>query len=205
MLSRLLNHLSYSVLSFDCFEFLQKHLVVCSSRPILGTIAVSESVRLTSDIKGTQREILRERPKNIDKVWIKLSEAIFSILGDCWEKCICSSLPAARLTEGFPASKVHLQPATWLTGGGEGVGNWVGLEVEVHRGGRFLTNKTYQLFLTLNCLFPSNTLLPKTCHFFHISQPANTLLKNRYLEEKVRWLPLWHDIKPHNNYSFNSG
>ena len=27
----------------------------------------------------------------------------------------CSSLPG-RLMEGFPASKVHLQPATWLTG-----------------------------------------------------------------------------------------
>ena len=27
----------------------------------------------------------------------------------------CSSLPA-RLMEGFPASKVHLQPATWVTG-----------------------------------------------------------------------------------------
>ena len=81
---------------------------------MLRTIAVSESVRLTSDIKGTQREILRKRPKNrdINKVRIKLSEAIFSILGECWEKYICSSLPAARLTEGLPASKVHLQPAT---------------------------------------------------------------------------------------------
>ena len=35
-------------------NFLQKHLVVCNSRLILGTIAVSESVRLTEkwhDIK----------------------------------------------------------------------------------------------------------------------------------------------------------
>ena len=45
----------------------------------------------------------------------KLSETILSILGDCWEKFICSSLPA-RLMEEFPASKVHLQPPTSLTG-----------------------------------------------------------------------------------------
>ena len=35
--------------------------------------------------RGTQREILRKRPKNNNKAWIKLSEAILSILGDCWE------------------------------------------------------------------------------------------------------------------------
>ena len=34
-------------------------------------------------------------------------------MGDCWEKFICSSLPA-RLMEEFPASKAHLQPATSL-------------------------------------------------------------------------------------------
>ena len=38
-----------------------------------------------------------------------MSEAILNILGDCWEKFICSSLPA-RLMKRFPASKVHLQP-----------------------------------------------------------------------------------------------
>ena len=64
---------------------------------------------------GTQREILRKRPKNNNKAWIKDSETILSILGDCWKKFICSSLPA-RLMEESPASKVHLQPATWLTG-----------------------------------------------------------------------------------------
>ena len=65
--------------------------------------------------QGYQREILRKTPENNDKTWIKLSEAILGILGDCWEKFICSSLPA-RLIKEFPASKVHLQPATWLTG-----------------------------------------------------------------------------------------
>ena len=65
--------------------------------------------------KNTQREILRRRPKNNNKARIKLSEAILSTLRDCWEKAICSSLPA-RLMEEFPASKVHLQPTIWLTG-----------------------------------------------------------------------------------------
>ena len=41
----------------------------------------------------------------------KLSLAILSILGDCLEKFICSSLPA-RLMEEFLASKEYLQPAT---------------------------------------------------------------------------------------------
>ena len=44
---------------------------------------------------------------------MKLSEAILNILGDCWEKFICSPVPV-RLMEEFPASKVHLQPATSL-------------------------------------------------------------------------------------------
>ena len=76
----------------------------------------SSQSKRSSLIRGTQREILRKRPKNNNKAQIKLSEAILSILGDCWEKCICSSFPA-RLVEEFPASKVHLQPAaTLLTG-----------------------------------------------------------------------------------------
>ena len=62
--------------------------------------------------QSTQREILRKRPKNNNKAWIKLSEAILSILGD---KFICSTL-LARLMEEFPASKMHLQPAIWITG-----------------------------------------------------------------------------------------
>ena len=35
--------------------------------------------------QGTQREILRKRPKHNNKAWTKLSEIIISILGDCWE------------------------------------------------------------------------------------------------------------------------
>ena len=58
--------------------------------------------------RGSQREILRKIPKNNNKAGVKLSEAILNILGDCWEKFICSLLPP-RLMEEFPASKVHLQ------------------------------------------------------------------------------------------------
>ena len=49
-----------------------------------------------------------KRPKNKNKAWIKLSEAILSNLGDCWGKFICSSL-SARLMEEFQASEVYLQ------------------------------------------------------------------------------------------------
>ena len=67
--------------------------------------------------RGTRWEILKKRPKNNNKAWIKLSEANLSILGDCWEKFVSSSLPAS-LTKEFPASMVllHLHPETWLTG-----------------------------------------------------------------------------------------
>ena len=65
--------------------------------------------------RGTRQELLRKRPKNNNTAWIKLSEAIFSILGDCWGKCICSSLQQDQMEE-FQASKVHLQLANWPTG-----------------------------------------------------------------------------------------
>ena len=98
---------------------------------------MSESVRLKSDIWGTQREILRKRPKNNNKVGIKLSEAILSILRDCWEKTYLFLMCPARLTEEFPASKVHLQRQCNLTYWEEGIGNWMGLEAEVHWGKGF--------------------------------------------------------------------
>ena len=66
--------------------------------------------------RGTQREVLRKRPKNNNTAWIKLSEDVLSILGDCWDEFFCSSLPARQMEE-FPANNVHLQPATWLTAG----------------------------------------------------------------------------------------
>ena len=68
---------------------------------------------LLAKFRGTQREILRKRPKNKNKAWTKLSEVILkSIIGDCWEKFPHSQ---QGLMEEFPASKLHLQPATWLT------------------------------------------------------------------------------------------
>ena len=68
-------------------------------------------------IQGHPMGNFEKRPKTNSKAWIKLSEAHLSILGDCWKKFICSSLPAS-LMEEFPASKVHLHvhPETWLTG-----------------------------------------------------------------------------------------
>ena len=109
--------------------------------------------------RGTQREILRKRPKNNNKAWIKFSETILSILGDCWKKIICSSLPA-RLMEEFPASKLTTCNLTY----------W-----EVSKGtiqilsGKYpiqVTRRSYSRLQipsdTLNYLFPSNTFLPRT-------------------------------------------
>ena len=48
--------------------------------------------------RGTQWETLIKRPKNNNQAWIELFEAILSILGDFWEKFICSSLPARLAT-----------------------------------------------------------------------------------------------------------
>ena len=142
--------------------------------------------------RGTQREILRKRPKN-NKAWINLSETILSILGDCWEIFICSSLPA-RLMEEFPASKVHLQPATCnLTYSEVSQQTYVNillgnLGVDVRQnwgrgGGGDSSYSGHQINLyTLNC--PRDTFLPRTYYFFQISQPAKMCLKNRYFEEE---------------------
>ena len=92
---------------------------------------MSESVRLKSDIWGTQREILRKRPKNSNKVGIKLSEAILSILRDCWEKTYLF-LTSPSKTDGRVPSEQGAPTTCNLTYWEEGVGNWVGLEAEVH-------------------------------------------------------------------------
>ena len=55
--------------------------------------------------RGTKREIWEKGPENNNIAWITLSEASLSILKDCWEKFICSSLPA-RLMEEFPDRKL---------------------------------------------------------------------------------------------------
>ena len=57
-------------------NFLQKHLVVCNSRLILGTITVSESVRLTEkwrDIKPHNNYSFHDQGTRISSfLWIKL-------------------------------------------------------------------------------------------------------------------------------------
>ena len=147
---------------------------------------VSLELTLVWEFRGTQREILRKRSKNNNKTWIKLSEAILSILGDCWEKFIrLSSLPA-RLMEEFPASKVHLQPATWLTRKSPAdvypdiTGQFAcGHRVENQPFGGYwqIVHTIYTRHQknqipsdTLNCLFPSSafTFLPRTNYFFQI-------------------------------------
>ena len=47
---------------------------------------------------------------------------------------------------------------------------------------------------TLNCLFPSNTFLPRTYCSFQVSQPAKICLKNRYFEKQIHWVPLLNDV-----------
>ena len=123
VLSRLWYHLSYTVLSFQCnVKIFTKHLVDCNSRLILGTIAVSECVWLKSDVRGTQREILRKKTPKQQQSVNKAFWSHFQHFGRLLEKMHLFLTPPgpARLTEEFPTNKVHLQPATWLTGGGGG-------------------------------------------------------------------------------------
>ena len=54
----------------------------------------------TSQHRGTQRKMLRRGPKNNNKAWIKLSEAILRIVGDLWEKFECFPRPTPSKTEG---------------------------------------------------------------------------------------------------------
>ena len=141
MLSRLWYHLSYTVLSFQCnVKIFTKHLVVCIFTAYSWNhrcVRMSGS-KLTSG--APNGKFWGKRPQNNNKVWIKLSEVIFSILGDCWKKCICSSLPSAqqdwRKSSQPTRCTYNLQPDL-LGGWGRKLGG---------PKGRFLTNKTYQLF-----------------------------------------------------------
>ena len=79
-----------------------------------GHLPVSRFAPRTTD-RGTQREILRKRPKNSNKAWIKLSEAILSILGDCWEKMYLFLTPSK--TDGRVPSQqgAPTTAANWFT------------------------------------------------------------------------------------------
>ena len=110
-------------------------------------------------VRGTQREILRKRPKNNNKAWIKFSETILSILGHCWKKIICSSLPA-RLMEEFPASNLTTCNLTY----------WeislVTIQILSGKQPIQVTRRSYSRLQipsdTLNYIFPSNTFRPRT-------------------------------------------
>ena len=86
----------------DCTTWTKKEQAYNWDSNISVTLTFSS---VGAKLRGTQREILRKRPKNNNKAWIKFSETISSILGDCWKKSICSSLPA-RMMEEFPASNL---------------------------------------------------------------------------------------------------
>ena len=147
-------------------------------------------------------------------------------------------------TDGeFPASKVHLQPTTWLTGkfpirricpditgqfgcghrekfspsvgvgGGGSIGNWVWPKCEIHptvrgvgggvegeRGFRQIANSSYSRHQipssssgrassdTLNCLFPSNTFLPKTSFAeFSVSTQGHIVFSKSPSLQKFVW------------------
>ena len=147
------------------------------------------------------------------KVWIKLSEAILSILGDYWGKFICSSLPA-RLMEEFSVSKVHLwAPATtcdmtywevfqFLSGAWEGpIGKMcvAQSEIKTFSGGgvkRCLANSTYQQLWTLHTKSPQTPWIvyfPATLFFQgHITYSKSPSHKN-LPEEQIHCVPL--DVK----------
>ena len=122
--------------------------------------------------------------------WIKLSEAILSILGGCWKKVICTTLPAS-LMEEFPAGKVHLQPATWLTGKFPrrlmsrhhrpvGSGHRAKLSPSVGRGGEGFRQTAHSSYLS--------AILQRAYYFFQIFQPKKKIawrtdiLRNRSIE-----------------------
>ena len=76
-------------------------------------------------------------------------------------------------------------------GGGIAIGQWLWLTgatypVSGGGGGGFCQLSSYSRRQipseTLNCLFPKNSFLPRTFHYFHISQPAKNCQKNRYFE-----------------------
>ena len=112
--------------------------------------------------------------------------------------------------EEFPASKVHLQPATWLTGkfpsrrmypsitGQFGCGLRAQLRPSVVRGGGGLgglwhiTHRSYSRHQvhsdTLNYLFPSNTFRPRTYCFLHVSHPAKIASRTNIFEEQIHWI-----------------
>ena len=71
-------------------------------------------------------------------------------------------------------------------GGNTKLGVQWGVRGEGGMGKRFLTaHSSY-----FRHYIPHNTFLPRTYHYFHISQPAKNCQKNRYFVEQIHWVPL---------------
>ena len=81
--------------------------------------------------RGTQREILRKRPKTNNNM-NKASEDILSIFGDCWEKCYPFLTPS-KADRRVPRQ----QGTTYIM-----FKHYWPVWVWPKRGGRFLTHNT---------------------------------------------------------------
>ena len=97
--------------------------------------------------------------------------------------------------EEFPASKVHLQPATWLTGKFPkrrmsrhqrpvGSGHGAKLSPSVGRGGEGFRQTAHSSYLSAILSFKGHIIFSKS------SSPKKNCLKNRYFEEQIHWMPL---------------
>ena len=139
-----------------------------------------------------EREDLRKRPKNNNKAWIKLSEAIFPLP----EKSYPYHTP--RKSEGRVLSKqgapttcnltywevsqkkyVQTSQASW---------EWSWGKIKPFSGGVGEGEVSDKQPITAIC---QNTFLQRAYCFFQIFQPKKkNCLKNRYFEEQIHWLPL---------------
>ena len=59
----------------------QCEVITCLLQFYIDLVQLSTENNFKKIFRGTQREILRKRPKNNNKAWLKISEAILSILG----------------------------------------------------------------------------------------------------------------------------
>ena len=59
----------------------QCEVITCLLQFYVDLVQLSTENNFKKIFRGTQREILRKRPKNNNKAWLKISEAILSILG----------------------------------------------------------------------------------------------------------------------------
>ena len=75
--------------------------------------------------------------------------------------------------------------------GGNAVGQWLWRTGAIHPvswgggGGGFCQHSYSRRQIpsdTPHCVFPKNSFLPRTFHYFHIPQPAKNCQKNRYFE-----------------------